>query len=75
MKVCYNKLWKKLIDLKMRRVDLRDAAHISTCSLAKLGKDENVSMVVLKKICSALHCNVGDIMDILPEDDKNINRK
>lgn len=75
MKVCYNKLWKKLIDLKMRRVDLRDAAQISTCSLAKLGKDENVSMEVLKKICSALHCNVGDIMDILPEDDKNINRK
>jgi len=68
MRISYNKLWKLLIDKKMNRVDLRRAAHISTTSLAKLGKDENVSMTVLKKICKALLCNIGDIMDILPED-------
>lgn len=68
MKISYNKLWKLLIDNKMNRVDLRRSAHISTTSLAKLGKDENVSMTVLKKICKALCCNVGDVMDILPEE-------
>lgn len=68
MKISFNKLWKLLIDKKMNRVDLRRAAHISTTSLAKLGKDENVSITVLKKICKTLQCNIGDIMDILPED-------
>ncbi|MCQ2352477.1 MAG: helix-turn-helix transcriptional regulator [Victivallaceae bacterium] len=46
------------------------AADISTFTLAKLGKDENVSMEVLKRICNALNCNVGDIMDILPDEDE-----
>lgn len=67
VKVSYNKLWKTLIDRKMRKSDLRNRAHISTTALAKLGRDENVSMDVLKKICAALECNVGDIMDILPD--------
>ena len=67
MKVCYNKLWKLLIDRKMKRSDLRRAAQISTCSLAKLGKDENVNMEVLKKICAALQCDIGDIMELIPE--------
>ena len=67
MKVCYNKLWKLLIDRKMKRSDLRRSAQISTCSLAKLGKDENVNMDVLKKVCSALQCDIGDIMEMIPE--------
>ena len=67
VKVSYNKLWKTLIDRKMRKSDLRNRARISTTALAKLGRDENVSMDVLKKICAALECNVGDIMDILPD--------
>lgn len=72
MRVSYNKLWKLLIDKRMKRVELRDLACISTCTLAKLGKDENVTMEILKKICKTLRCNVGDIMDILPdEDDEN----
>lgn len=66
MQVSYDKLWKLLIDKKMKRTDLKDAAGISSSSLAKLGKDENVSMDVLKKICRALDCNIGDIMDIMP---------
>lgn len=69
MRVSYNKLWKLLIDRKMKRGQMRVAADISTFTLAKLGKDENVSMEVLKRICNALQCNVGDIMDILPDED------
>lgn len=70
MRVSYNKLWKLLIDRKMKRGQMRVAADISTFTLAKLGKDENVSMEVLKRICNALNCNVGDIMDILPDEDE-----
>ena len=51
----------------MSKTDLRLKAGISTMSLAKLGKNENVSMDVLKKICKALDCNIGDIMDLIPE--------
>lgn len=67
MRISYNKLWKLLIDKKMKKIDLMKRAHISTTSLAKLGRDDNVSMDVLKKICNALDCNIGDIMDILLE--------
>lgn len=69
MRVSYNKLWKLLIDRKMNRSQMRKAADISPFTLAKMGKDENVSMEVLKRICNALNCNVGDIMDILPDED------
>jgi len=70
MKVSYNKLWKMLIDRKMKRGDMRLAAGISTFTLARLGKDENVSMDVLKRICKAMKCNIGDIMDVLPDEDE-----
>ena len=62
MHTCYNKLWKLLIDKKMTRVEMKRKAGISSASLAKLGKDANVSMNVLKKICEALQCNIGDII-------------
>ena len=68
MQVCYNKLWKILIYKKLRKIDLRDKTHISTTSLAKLGKEQDVSMDVLRKICVALNCNIGDIVDFIPED-------
>lgn len=67
MQVSYNKLWKLLIDHGMRKIDLKTQAGISSTSLAKLSKNENVSMDVLKKICKALNCNIGDMMDIFPE--------
>ena len=63
MRVCYNKLWKLLIDRKMKRVAMRDAADISTVTLAKLGKDECVSTRILLRICEVLQCNIGDILD------------
>ena len=64
MAVSYNKLWKKLIDLEMSKTDLRIKAGISTKTLAKLGKNENVNTDILVKICKALECNVDEIMDI-----------
>ena len=66
--ISYDKLWKLLIDKKMNRTDLKDKSGISTASLAKLGKNENLTTAVLLKICSALNCNISDIMDVVDED-------
>ncbi|GLI52269.1 transcriptional regulator [Tepidanaerobacter syntrophicus] len=70
MAVSYKKLWKLLIDKDMKKKDLREAAGISTSSMAKLGKNENVTTDVLVKICKALKCDISDIMEILPDDNK-----
>jgi len=66
MPVSYNKLWKLLIDKKMKRTDLITMADLSSATLAKMGKDQQVSMDVITRICNALGCNVGDIMDVIP---------
>lgn len=70
MTVSYDKLWKLLIDKKMNRTELKDAAGISFNILAKMGRNEFVSMESLCKICATLNCNVGDIMDFLPESEE-----
>ena len=67
MAFCYDKLWKILIDKHMNKVELRDAAGITPATLAKLGKNQNVSMDVLAKICGTLQCNIGDILDFVNE--------
>ena len=64
MTLSYNKLWKLLIDKGMTKTEMRLKADISTTTLAKLGKNETVSMEVLLRICKVLDCNVGDIMDL-----------
>ena len=61
MPVSYDKLWKLLIDKKMSRTDLKEAAGISFNVLAKLGRNEFVSMDSIYKICLALDCDIGDI--------------
>ena len=68
MTLNYNKLWKLLIDKGMTKTEMRLKADISTTTLAKLGKNETVSMEVLLKICKVLECNVGDIMDVINEE-------
>ncbi len=68
MSVSYKKLWKLLIDKDMKKKDLREAAGISTSSMAKLGKNENVTTDVLVKICKALKCDISDIMEIIDDD-------
>lgn len=67
MSVSYKKLWKLLIDKDMKKKDLCVAARISHASMAKLGKNENVTTDVLSKICTALQCDIGDIMEMVPE--------
>ena len=67
MPVSYNKLRKLLIDKKMKRTELKDAAGISFNVLAKMGKNEFVSMESLHKICLTLKCDVGDIMEFVDE--------
>jgi len=74
MSVSYKKLWKLLIDRDMKKKDLRKVAGISTSSMAKLGKNENVTTDVLVKICKALKCDISDIMEIEQDDnDHNMN--
>ena len=64
----YNRLWKILIDRKMKRTDLLSLANINTKTLARMGKDESISLDALGKICSALDCRIEDIIEYIPED-------
>ena len=68
MSVSYNKLWKLLIDKKMKKKELSQAAGISNSLIAKLGKNENVTVDVLVRICNALECDIDDIVELIPED-------
>ena len=63
----YSKLWKLLIDRNLNKTNLRELAGISTGTLAKLGKNEYVSTEVLDKICTALECEVGEILEFVRE--------
>lgn len=65
MAASYAKLWKLLIDKEMNKTNLRELSGISTGTLAKLGKNEYVSAEVLEKICVALKCQVGDIIEFV----------
>lgn len=65
MKICYDKLWKLLIDNKMKRTDLMHEANISSNVLARLGREEPVSMESIGKICGLLGCTVDDILEIV----------
>ncbi|KEI03495.1 helix-turn-helix domain-containing protein [Clostridium botulinum] len=67
MEISYNKLWKKMIDHNLNKTQLKEKAKVSTNAVAKLGKNEAVSMETLEKICSALNCNIGDIMEFIDE--------
>lgn len=63
MSVSYSKLWKLLVDKRMNKSQLRDATGISTNAVAKLGRNETVSLETLEKVCSALNCNIEDVME------------
>ena len=65
MEVSYNKLWKMLIDKEMKKKDRQAASGISWASITKLSKNENVSMEVLMKVCKAMNCDIGDIMELI----------
>ena len=65
MTISYNKLWKLLIDKGMKKGELQKRAQISASSIAKLGKNENVNTDILIKICTALNCELNDIMELV----------
>lgn len=67
MGICYKKLWKLLIDKDMKKKDLSTIAGISQASITKMGRNGHVSTETFMKICSALGCGIGDIVEITPE--------
>lgn len=67
MKISYKKLWKLLIDKEMMKKDLAEKANISSASIAKLGRNENVNTDILLRICEALECDVSDIMEVVED--------
>ena len=69
MAVCYNKLWKLLIDRGLNKTQLCKEANITTNATARLGRNEDVRVDVLVKICTVLNCTVDDILEIIPESD------
>jgi len=69
MKLSYDKLWKLMIDKRMKKYQLRELACISSNSMAKLGKNQIVSLEVLMKICDVLDCDIGDVCSF--EKEKN----
>lgn len=68
MTVSYNKLFKLLIDKNMKKTELAKATGIGQNTLAKLSKNQNVSMDVLIRICEVLNCNIGDIVDVVEKE-------
>ena len=74
MKVNYNKLWKMLIDKKMNKNALRHAVSMSPNTMAKMGRDENVSLDVLVRICEVLKCDIGNIMEVIPDAEEEKER-
>ena len=63
MRISYNKLWKMLIDKNMKKSDLKELAGISSASLAKLGKGDNITTDVLLRICEVMDCRIEDILE------------
>lgn len=66
MHISYNKLWKLLIDRGIKKGELQKLSHVSASSIAKLGRNENVNTEILVRICSALECELSDIMELVP---------
>ena len=67
MAVIYNKLWKILIDKNMTKSELTKAIGISSSTMAKMGKNENVSLEVIDKICALLECDINDILEYVSD--------
>lgn len=68
MAISYNKLWKLLVDRKMSKADLRKAAGVAPNTMTRLRRDEEVTLAVLNKICTALRVDIGDVMEFVAEE-------
>ena len=73
MVISYKKLWKLLIDRDMKKKDLQKLTGISSASITKLGKNENVNTDILQKICSAMECDISDIMEMVPNNSEPLD--
>ena len=62
--ISYKKLWKLLIDKNLKKKDLQRISGISSSSIAKLGRNDNVNTEIINKICNALNCDIVDIMEM-----------
>lgn len=71
MQITYKKLWKILIDKDMSKQQLKELAGISSASIAKLGKGENITTDVLLKICEALDCRIEDILETVDDNTRD----
>ena len=69
MNISYNKMWKLLIDKNMKRKDLKEKAEVSQNVMARLSKNQAVTMDTMGKICKVLQCDIGDVMEFIPEED------
>lgn len=74
MPVNYNKLWKMLIDKEISKTELTHLAGITTNAMAKLGKNEDVRINTLEKLCTTLDCKLDDIVEFVPEENKKGKR-
>lgn len=70
MALCYKKLWKLLIDKDMTRASLREATGIAPATISKMSRGESVGANVLERICASMQCNIGDIVDYVPDVDR-----
>ena len=68
MRFSYDKLWKLLIDKKMVKKDLMEETGVTSSTIAKMGKEQPVTLEVLGRICKALGCNIGDVVDVVFDD-------
>ena len=69
MNISYNKMWKLLIDKNMKRKDLKEQAEVSQNVMARLSKNQAVNMETMAKICKVLQCDIGDVMEFIPEEE------
>ena len=69
--ICYNRLWKLMVDKNINKTQLKDIAHISTNAVAKMSKNEYVSLDTIVKICYALDCVIEDVIEVVIERQEN----
>lgn len=72
MAVCYNNLWKTLIDKGLSKTDLRRVVGISPGTLARLSKNESVGVATLDKICGVLNCRMSDVLEYVPDSNNTL---
>ena len=71
MTISYNKLWKLLIDEGINKTQLRERTKMSSSTMAKMVKNQPVALPILTKICEELNCNIGDIVEFIPDSKEN----